>query len=91
MKRLDSKKYFWDSTVIGEIANLHIGSRRRRGRNHFGLKICARSPGCSDWAQSRLMLPGWYGFGAAVKAWIAAHPADGLPLLQRDGARMAVL
>jgi phosphoenolpyruvate carboxylase len=28
------------------------------------------------------MLPAWYGFGSAVKAWLAAHPAGGLPLLQ---------
>jgi len=27
------------------------------------------------------MLPGWYGFGAAVDAWLATHP-DGLPLLR---------
>jgi len=24
------EKYFWDSTVIGEIANLHIAAGRRR-------------------------------------------------------------
>jgi phosphoenolpyruvate carboxylase len=28
------------------------------------------------------MLPAWYGFGSAVKAWIDAHPADGMDLLQ---------
>jgi phosphoenolpyruvate carboxylase len=28
------------------------------------------------------MLPGWYGFGAAVKAWCAARPRDGLAGLQ---------
>jgi phosphoenolpyruvate carboxylase len=27
------------------------------------------------------MLPGWYGFGAAVDAWLAERP-DGLPLLR---------
>ncbi len=29
------------------------------------------------------MLPGWFGFGAAVKAWTAAHPEDGMALLQK--------
>src|SRR3569833_683504 len=29
------------------------------------------------------MLPGWYGFGAAVAQWLAAHPDDGLARLQR--------
>jgi len=28
------------------------------------------------------MLPGWYGFGSALRDFLAAHP-DGLPLLQR--------
>ena len=27
-------------------------------------------------------LPGWYGFGAAVKAWLDAHPAEGMSILQ---------
>jgi phosphoenolpyruvate carboxylase len=28
------------------------------------------------------MLPAWYGFGSAVKAWLAAHPEPGMPFLQ---------
>jgi phosphoenolpyruvate carboxylase len=28
------------------------------------------------------MLPGWYGFGAAVSAWTAAHPNEGVQFLQ---------
>ena len=28
------------------------------------------------------MLPGWYGFGSAFKAWTAARPGDGLARLQ---------
>ena len=28
------------------------------------------------------MLPGWYGFGAAVRDWLAAHPDDGLATLR---------
>jgi phosphoenolpyruvate carboxylase len=36
-----------------------------------------------SWAQCRLMLPGWYGFGSAVKEWIARHPDQGMPFLQR--------
>ena len=29
------------------------------------------------------MLPGWYGFGSAVDAWIVEHPDKGLPFLQQ--------
>jgi phosphoenolpyruvate carboxylase len=28
------------------------------------------------------MLPGWYGFGTAIKAWLAARPRDGMRILQ---------
>jgi phosphoenolpyruvate carboxylase len=27
------------------------------------------------------MLPGWYGFGTAIKAWLAARPRDGMRIL----------
>jgi phosphoenolpyruvate carboxylase len=39
-------------------------------------------PWVFSWAQCRLMLPGWYGFGAAAKSWCAARPHDGLARLQ---------
>ena len=39
-------------------------------------------PWVFSWAQCRLMLPGWYGFGAAVKAWVAAHSDGGMSVLQ---------
>ena len=28
------------------------------------------------------MLPGWYGFGSAVKAWLEAQPTSGIRMLQ---------
>jgi phosphoenolpyruvate carboxylase len=35
-----------------------------------------------SWAQCRLMLPGWYGFGSAVETWISEHPDQGMPFLR---------
>ncbi len=46
-----------------------------------GIEDLRAIPWVFSWAQCRVMLPGWYGFGAAVKAWLAAHP-DGLATLQ---------
>src|SRR5262249_58010423 len=40
-------------------------------------------PWVFSWAQCRLMLPGWYGIGAAVKAWQGHHGDQGLQLLRR--------
>ena len=45
-------------------------------------RICAPFPGCSAGRNAGLMLPGWYGFGSAVEAWIAEHPEQGMPFLQ---------
>jgi phosphoenolpyruvate carboxylase len=75
------ERYFWDSTVIGEIANLNIGSRPSSRTNSRRIEDLRAIPWVFGWAQCRLMLPGWYGFGSAVKAWLAERP-DGLALLQ---------
>jgi phosphoenolpyruvate carboxylase len=76
------ERYFWESTVIGEIANLHIGSRPASRKKSTRIEDLRAIPWVFGWAQCRLMLPAWYGFGSAVKAWIDAHPADGMDLLQ---------
>ncbi|MEG2962912.1 MAG: phosphoenolpyruvate carboxylase, partial [Janthinobacterium sp.] len=39
-------------------------------------------PWVLSWAQCRLMLPGWFGFGSAVQAYLAAHPTDGADVLR---------
>src|SRR6266540_5711118 len=39
-------------------------------------------PWVFGWSQCRLMLPGWYGFGTAIKAWLAARPRDGMRILR---------
>jgi phosphoenolpyruvate carboxylase len=75
--------YFWASTVITEISTLNIGSRpasRTRTRKIEDLRAI---PWVFSWAQCRLMLPGWYGFGSAVETWIAQHPDKGLNFLQQ--------
>jgi phosphoenolpyruvate carboxylase len=59
--------YFFAATPIGEIADLNIGSRptsRTPSRSIAGLRAI---PWVFSWSQSRAMLPGWYGFGAAVE------------------------
>ena len=76
------ERYFWESTVISEIANLHIGSRPASRKQTMRVEDLRAIPWVFGWAQCRLMLPAWYGFGAAVEAWTKAHPDDGLRRLQ---------
>ncbi len=75
--------YFWQSTVINEIANLNIGSRpasRARSRRIEDLRAI---PWVFSWAQCRLMLPGWFGFGTAVAQFSERHGAKGMDLLRQ--------
>ena len=72
--------YFRESTVLDEIASLNIGSRPASRSKKQGIEDLRAIPWVFSWAQCRVMLPGWYGFGTAVKTWLAAHP-DGLATL----------
>ncbi|EWY37772.1 phosphoenolpyruvate carboxylase [Skermanella stibiiresistens SB22] len=69
--------YFWESTVITEIASLNIGSRPSSRKKTRSIEDLRAIPWVFSWAQCRLMLPGWYGFGSAVQAWLAEHPDSG--------------
>ncbi|MCM8613725.1 phosphoenolpyruvate carboxylase [Accumulibacter sp.] len=76
------ERYFWESTVISEIAHLNLGSRPASRRKTTAIEDLRAIPWVFSWAQCRLMLPGWYGFGSALHDFLAAHP-DGLRLLQQ--------
>ena len=75
-------RYFRESTVLDEIASLNIGSRPASRSKKQGIEDLRAIPWVFSWAQCRLMLPGWYGFGAAIEAWTAARPGDGMAMLQ---------
>jgi len=75
-------RFFRESTVVGEIANLNIGSRPASRKPSEKIEDLRAIPWVFSWAQCRLMLPGWYGFGSAVAAWLEAHPADGMDTLK---------
>ena len=76
------ERYFWSSTVITEIASLNIGSRPASRKKTTAISDLRAIPWVFSWAQCQLMLPGWFGFGSAVKAYIDAHPKDGLQSLK---------
>ena len=75
-------RYFRESTPLSEIATLNIGSRPASRKPSDRIEDLRAIPWVFSWAQCRLMLPGWYGFGSAVQAWLAETP-DGMALLQR--------
>lgn len=74
--------YFRQSTVVSEIATLNIGSRPASRKASERIEDLRAIPWVFSWAQCRLMLPGWYGFGSAVESYLGANP-NGLAALRR--------
>ena len=74
--------YFRQSTPLAEISTLNIGSRPSSRTKSTKIEDLRAIPWVFSWSQCRLMLPGWYGFGSAVEAWLKEQP-DGLAVLQR--------
>jgi len=78
--------YFFGSTPIREIAELHIGSRPASRKPSQKIEDLRAIPWGFSWGQCRLTLPGWYGFGAAVEDFLqqpGKEPKAQLALLQR--------
>ncbi len=77
--------YFFSATPIAEIAELNIGSRPASRKANRRIEDLRAIPWSFSWGQSRVALPGWYGFGAAVEAFLA-EDAGRLPVLKRMSA-----
>ena len=78
--------YFFNATPIREIAQLNIGSRPASRKANQRIEDLRAIPWGFSWGQCRLTLPGWYGFGAAVQAFVSAEgkdPKAQLALLQK--------
>ena len=78
------KQFFLESTPIREMAGLHIGSRPPSRKNSDAIEDLRAIPWVFSWSLSRMMLPGWYGFGHAVEAFVnqASSDGEGLALLK---------
>ncbi|BDB29599.1 phosphoenolpyruvate carboxylase (plasmid) [Cupriavidus sp. P-10] len=74
------KDYFFATTPITEIADLNLGSRpasrKLMDKKHRRIEDLRAIPWGFSWGQCRLLLPGWYGFGSAVKALLDSAPDD---------------
>ena len=73
--------YFFNGTPIREIAQLNLGSRPASRKANQKIEDLRAIPWGFSWGQCRLTLPGWYGFGSAVQAFI--HTAGKDPKAQR--------
>ncbi|MGZ8349212.1 MAG: phosphoenolpyruvate carboxylase [Allosphingosinicella sp.] len=60
------RTFFRQMTPIAEIGELKIGSRPSSRTNSDRIEDLRAIPWVFSWAQARVMLPGWYGVGAAM-------------------------
>ena len=82
--------YFFGATPLREITELNIGSRPASRKATQAIEDLRAIPWGFSWGQCRLTLPGWFGFGAAVQAFVhgpdgaleAAHVKERTALLQ---------
>ena len=61
-------EFFRQLTPLLEISELKIGSRPASRTNSQRIEDLRAIPWVFSWAQSRVMLPGWYGVGHAMQA-----------------------
>lgn len=75
--------YFFAATPIAEIAELNIGSRPASRKANRRIEDLRAIPWSFSWGQSRVTLPGWFGFGSAVAGFLSDADGQGLALLRR--------
>jgi phosphoenolpyruvate carboxylase len=73
--------YFRATTPIGEIAELNIGSRPASRKASNAIEDLRAIPWVFSWAQCRVMLPGWYGFGSSVEDFLLRRGDEGKRVL----------
>ena len=63
------KTFFREMTPLLEIAQLKIGSRPASRTKSDRIEDLRAIPWVFSWAQARVMLPGWYGAGQALRSF----------------------
>jgi phosphoenolpyruvate carboxylase len=75
--------YFFSATPISEIADLNIGSRPASRRASRRIEDLRAIPWSFSWGQARVNLPGWFGFGSGVQAFLGDAAEQRMKVLQR--------
>ena len=78
--------YFFSATPIREIADLNIGSRPASRKPSRRIEDLRAIPWGFSWGQCRVALPGWFGLGSAIEAFLSQPDTDRkaqLAVLQR--------
>ncbi|MEK9876747.1 MAG: phosphoenolpyruvate carboxylase, partial [Betaproteobacteria bacterium] len=63
--------FYRQATPIAEISDLNVGSRPSSRKPSTRIEDLRAIPWVFSWSLARMMLPGWFGFGSAVRGWIS--------------------
>lgn len=77
----DVMAYFEQSTPVGELQNVKIGSRPAKRKQTRSLEDLRAIPWVFGWMQSRCLLPAWFGVGHALEQFL--RKPDGASTLKR--------
>lgn len=75
--------YLQSASPLVELALLNIGSRPARRFGANTLADLRAIPWVFAWSQNRHVLPGWYGVGSGIAAFLEVRKQPGLMLLRR--------
>jgi phosphoenolpyruvate carboxylase len=67
-------EFFFSATPIAEIMELNIGSRPAARKNTGRIEDLRAIPWVFSWGQCRMLLPGWFGFGSGIAAYLKVAP-----------------
>ncbi|WP_380872820.1 phosphoenolpyruvate carboxylase [Sphingomonas sp. DBB INV C78] len=89
------RTFFRQLTPIAEIADLKIGSRPASRTKSDRIEDLRAIPWVFSWAQARVMLPGWYGVGDAIRSFkdqaLLREMVDCWPFLQATLANLEMV
>ena len=75
--------YLQEASPLDELTLLNIGSRPARRFGARALADLRAIPWVFAWSQNRHIMPGWYGVGSALAAFLEVRQQPGLELLRR--------
>lgn len=74
--------YFQQASPVQELSLLNIGSRPTYRFAANTMSDLRAIPWVFGWSQNRHLIPGWYGFGSALRSFVEIRGMDGRHLLQ---------
>ncbi len=83
VQRPELISYLQAASPLAELALLNIGSRPARRFGANTLADLRAIPWVFAWSQNRHLLPGWYGVGSGIAAFVEVRKQQGLLLLRR--------